>query len=81
MAGIFNINDLIYKMNSFIKGEKKDNSSTNNSYKDVLDRIRSQHPKLFEGCEANSLIVGTINGYIGFGEEPKYQRSSFNKEK
>ena len=40
MAGIFNINDLIYKMNSFIKGEKKDNSSTNNSYKDVLDRIR-----------------------------------------
>lgn len=39
MAEIFNINDLIYKMNSGYKVEKTENGNKN-VYKDVLDRIR-----------------------------------------
>lgn len=39
MAEIFNINDLIYKMNSGHKIEKTDGGNKN-VYKDVLDRIR-----------------------------------------
>lgn len=51
MAGIFNINDLIYKMNSVVKKENNDNGS-DSEYKEILDKIR----KLISENHSSELI-------------------------
>jgi len=39
-------------------------------YIEVIEEIKQEHPELFEGSEKTSKNFGTINGYIGYGEEP-----------
>jgi len=48
---------------------------------DWIRGIKKEHPELFEGCEKKSPMLGTIDGFIGFAEEPVYQKSSFNSER
>ncbi len=37
---------------------------------ELIEEIKMQNPKLFEGTENVPPHLGTIKGYIGFGEEP-----------
>ena len=49
---------------------------------EIIQEIKHENPKLFEGCEQINPFLTTIDGFIGFGEEPKYKkRSSFNLER
>ena len=36
----------------------------------LIEQIKAEKPKLFEGTEKVPCHLGKINGYIGFGEEP-----------
>lgn len=47
----------------------------------LIESVKNAHPELFEGCEKVNPLLGKVNGYIGFGEEPQYQHSSFNSER
>ena len=47
----------------------------------ILTKMKKQHPVLFEGVEKGGTLLPKINGFIGFGEEPKYKHSSFNDER
>lgn len=40
------------------------------SYVNIIEQIKQERPKLFEGTEKTSQNFGKINGYIGFGDEP-----------
>ncbi len=48
---------------------------------EVIDSIRDKNPRLFKGAENINPVMGKINNYIGFGEEPVYKSSSFNIER
>lgn len=48
---------------------------------DVINEVRKNRPELFDGAENISPLLGKIDGYIGFGEEPEYRHSSFNSER
>ena len=83
MAGIFNINDLIYKMNSVVKKENNDNGS-DSEYKEILDKIRklisenhsSELINVMFSEEAReklkNLIVRYINQYKYLLYKPRY---------
>jgi hypothetical protein len=36
----------------------------------LLEQIKKEHPELFSGTEKVSKNMGTINGWIGYGDEP-----------
>lgn len=48
---------------------------------DILNKIKKENPNLFVGAEKGNPILPKIDGYIGFGEEPKYTHSSYNDER
>lgn len=48
---------------------------------ELLREIRKEQPELFEGCENINPLLVNIDGFIGFGEEPKYEHSSYNSER
>lgn len=48
---------------------------------DLLRQIKTQRPELFEGCENAFPTMPMIDGFIAFGEEPKYAHSSYNLER
>lgn len=48
---------------------------------DILKTIKSENPKLFEGCENINPLLINIDNFIGFSEEPQYKYSSFNGER
>ena len=50
-------------------------------YVDILNKIKKENPSLFLGAEKGNPILPKIDGYIGFGEEPKYAHSSYNDER
>lgn len=50
-------------------------------YVDILNKIKKENPGLFVGAEKGNPILPQIDGYIGFGEEPKYAHSSYNDER
>lgn len=47
----------------------------------IINQIKQENPYLFEGAIVGNPFLASINGFIGFGEEPKYQHSSFNYER
>lgn len=47
---------------------------------DCLNKIRSEHPKLFYGAKIGNPMHLKVNDYIGFAEEPQHQHSSFGSE-
>lgn len=47
----------------------------------ILKQIKKENPKIFEGCENINPLLTNIENFIGFGEEPKYKKSSFNDER
>lgn len=48
---------------------------------DTLKEIKEKNPEWFTGCEKTNPGLNMIEDFIGFGEEPKYKRSSFNSER
>lgn len=50
-------------------------------YVDVLKNMKKESPHLFVGAEKTNPFLATIDGFIGFGEEPTYTHSSFNAER
>lgn len=48
---------------------------------DVINTIKKEQPEIFEGADKINPIMGKVDNYIGFGEEPVYKHSSFNKER
>lgn len=38
---------------------------------DIIEEVKQEEPRLFEGTKDIPPHLGVINGYIGFGEEPK----------
>ena len=58
-------------------------TSYNNAQKyiDIIEEIKKERPMLLKGTEKVNPMLGTINGYIGVGEDPQYQKSSFNQER
>ena len=57
------------------------NYNTVEAFVDMLKEIRQENPKIFEGCQNINPFLTNIDGFIGFGEEPKYKHSSFNLER
>ena len=51
-----------------------------NQYIDIIESIKKDKPELLEGTEKVSPNMGVIKGYIGFGEEPKKERESYNSK-
>ncbi len=49
------------------------------SYVNIIEEIKKQHPKLFEGTEKVNPNLGVINGYIGFGDEPNPNKSKVKR--
>ena len=52
-------------------------------YVELLKDIYARKPQIFEGAERRNPLLATIKDapYIGFGEDPEYQTSSFNHER
>ena len=48
---------------------------------DLLKEIKKENPELFIGAENINPFLGRIDNFIGFGEEPKQARSSFNLQR
>ncbi len=48
---------------------------------DMLNGIKAEHPEIFDGAEKTSKLLPLIDGYIGFGEEPVYEHSSYSWER
>lgn len=47
-------------------------------YIDIIEEIKTEKPDLLEGTELVSRNMGTINGYIGYGDEPSAKNESYN---
>ena len=47
----------------------------------ILNTIKKENPKIFEGCEKINPLLTNINNFIGFAEEPSHNNSSFNLER
>ncbi len=47
----------------------------------ILEQIHQEQPELFEGAENMNPFVAKVNSFIGYGDEPEYQHSSFNLER
>ena len=43
-----------------------------------VEEIKTEKPELLEGTELVSRNMGTINGYIGYGDEPSAKNESYN---
>ncbi len=52
-----------------------------NDFIEIIREIKREKPYLFDGAEKINPLLGRIDGYIGFGEEPLYKHSSFNTER
>ena len=49
------------------------------SYVNIIEQIKQEHPNLLEGTEKTSQNFGKINGYIGFGDEPNPNKSKVKR--
>ena len=47
----------------------------------ILKEIQKENPKIFYGCENINPMLTNLEGFIGYGEEPEYKHSSFNRER
>lgn len=48
------------------------------TYLEIIEEIKKDKPFLFEGTENVSNKLGVLNGYIGFGDEPKIADNNGN---
>ena len=48
------------------------------TYIDIINEIKANNPELLEGTEKPNPNMGTIEGYIGYGEEPVKHGESYN---
>ncbi len=46
------------------------------TFYEIINKIKAENPKLFEGAKNVSPNMGVIDGYIGFGDEPAVRDSS-----
>ncbi len=47
----------------------------------VLNEIKNNSPELFDGCEKMGPALGKIDGFIGFGEESTFAKTSYNLQR
>ena len=41
------------------------------SFIKLIEQTKKSNPELFEGCKVTNPFMATLNGYMGFGEEPR----------
>jgi len=62
-----NRNDIFLLYTNYDNAEK---------YIDIFEKIKSEYPEIVEDTETISRNLASINGWIGFGEEPKFTKNS-----
>ena len=52
-----------------------------NDFIQILEKIKTAHPELFDGAVKSGVLTAKVNDFISYGEEPEYKHTSFNAER